>query len=117
VKVTTASLEALIRETHNRSMSLMTDAFEQVAASDLEDLLRHIQEEPDMDAKSCFIPPWLNEFQVDDGDLLDALSEKISAAAVEGDFALGALETDIRADIQASLEDALGYQRTYEFGI
>ena len=114
VTIRTATLEAFIRETHNRSPSLFVGAFELCDEEDLTPLLKEVSGPHDADARPCFVPQALGEDRLEDFDLQELLAARIYADAGKG-FSLGALETDMRMDVQMAMERYLGVDQTMTY--
>jgi hypothetical protein len=108
------SLEALLRETHDRSTALFNGAFELVDAEDLATLLAEVSKDHDATARPCFVPDSIGEDQMEDFELQELLAAQIQEEANAG-LSLSALEIEIRTDIQMSLEEYLGIQRNMTF--
>lgn len=108
------SLEALIRETHDRSASLLSLAFDNIDPEHLKAMLTEVAKESAAVAPPCFMPDAISEAQMEDDDLLELLGSRIRASAKTG-FDLGALEVEIRADLEMALENHLDIPRNTSF--
>lgn len=109
-----ASLEALIREAHERSHVLFFGAFELIDEENLLALKAELSKEHDPAAPPCFMPDWLDENFVDDAELQAALAARVEKDVASG-MSLSALEVEIREDVNMNLAEHLGEERETVF--